>query len=265
MELEIFQVDAFATKLFEGNPAGVCILDQWLPETTMQAIAMEKNLSETAFVVKEKGLYSIRWFTPSTEVKLCGHATLASAHILFQEKHITEDTICFNSLSGELRVKSMGNEYEMNFPSNPPNAIEIPTELEDVLGIDVIETWKNDDLIAIVDSEEKVKSLSPDIPALKDFPYRGICVTAPSQSRKFDFIARFFAPSVGIDEDPVTGSLYTVLTPFYADMLGCTEFTAYQASKRGGIIKTSLSNDKSRVLISGQAVTAMRSRLIIDL
>ena len=265
MELEIFQIDAFTDKLFRGNSAGVCLLDNWLPDTTMQAIAMEKNLSETAFVVPKDTNYTIRWFTPTTEVKLCGHATLASAHVLLNEYNHPANTIAFDSLSGWLNTQSTAEGIELDFPLKEPQFIAKPNGLDCALGISVLETWATEEiLVAILPSSEQVKSLKPDLAAIANFPYNGICIVAIDETHEFDFISRYFAPRIGIDEDPVTGSLYTILTPLFSRKLERTEFFVYQASSRGGRIATKINHDGSRVLITGTAVTVMRSVMYLD-
>jgi len=257
MELDLYQIDAFAEKVFEGNPAAVCPLEAWLPDSTMQAIAAENNLSETAFFVKEASGYHIRWFTPTAEVDLCGHATLASAHVLFHYLGHTRDDIHFDSKSGPLIVRKVGDLLEMDFPSQPPQACEVPTAMCKALGLMPVACLKSEDYLVVLDDEKAVAMAEPDMSMLKGLDRRGVIITARSDDH--DFVVRFFAPKVGINEDPVTGSAYTQLVPYWAKMLGRNHFKARQISRRGGDVYCSLSGD--RVLISGKAVTYMIGRI----
>lgn len=253
MKLDIYQIDAFAEKQFEGNPAAVVPLDEWLPDSVMQAIAEENNLAETAFFVPlEKG-YHIRWFTPIKEVNLCGHATLASAYVLFNILGYKENVLSFESLSGVLRVSKEGNLLTLDFPVQPPQVCSTPAQLTAGLGRAPLECLKHDDYIAVFDSEEDVLNLTLDHAALMQLDLRGVIATAPSLN--YDFIARFFAPKFGIPEDSVTGSAYTQLTPYWSARLGKSKFKAKQVSSRGGKLLCELSGN--RVLISGSAVTYM--------
>lgn len=252
--MKIYQVDAFTDQVFSGNPAAVIPLDEWLDDEVMQNISAENNLSETAFFVKEPGgKYYIRWFTPLTEVDLCGHATLASAHVLYEHLNFEGEKVIFHSKSGELTVQKKDNVYWMNFPSNPPNPVPVSKLLPEAIGTIPIYTGVNTDLLVLLQDEETVKSLKPDFSLLERMGVRGIIVTAPGTN--CDFVSRFFAPSVGINEDPVTGSAHTVLAPFWAKRLGKETLAARQISRRGGDVACILKGD--RVEIGGSAVTYM--------
>ena len=240
MQLEFFQVDAFAEQAFEGNPAAVYLLTDWLPDETLQKLAMEHNLSETTFVVTENGNYRIRWFTPAAEVDLCGHATLAAAHVLFQR--LETNAITFESHSGPLHVRQDNGRYFMDFPKTDLEPIDAPAELVTGLGYQPLETYACDDLIAVVESEQHVADLRPNLQELGKLPYRGIVVTA--QGSSVDFVSRFFAPRHGIDEDPVTGSSHCALTPYWAGKLKKTELSARQLSARGGNLSCKLKGDR---------------------
>lgn len=262
MNLDVYQVDAFATTAFTGNPAAVCVLQRWLPDFVMQAIAGEMNLSETAFVVKKGEEYRIRWFTPTTEVRLCGHATLASAHVLYQHLQIPKQPLRFRSLSG-LLVASPGDDDTicLDFPAASPQPTDLSAEIFDALGGDPLEALAADDLIVVYSDATEIDILSPDIAKMAALPYRGVCVTAPGNGNGYDFVCRFFAPACGIDEDPVTGSAYTELAPYYHRRLGKTQFSARQVSKRGGDVGVEVQGD--RVLLSGSAVTVMKGSMLL--
>jgi len=245
-----YQVDAFASRVFQGNPAAVCPLDEWLDDATMQSIAAENNLAETAFFIKQSEQYAIRWFTPTTEVALCGHATLASAYVLFNYLNVNANRISFESLSGVLHVDKKENLLELDFPSEVPELVALPDGLESALGVTVKQCAFNQYHVAVLDSEQAVKTLSPDLALLNQVECQGVIVTAPSTD--YDFVCRFFAPKMGIDEDPVTGSAFTKLVPFWSEKLGKTDFVARQVSARGGDVFCELQGD--RVKISGAAV-----------
>lgn len=249
MKLDIYQVDAFASRPFEGNPAAVCPLDAWLPDDLMQSIALENNLSETAFFVPEGEGYAIRWFTPAAEVDLCGHATLASAWVLFNRLGFAGDTVAFSSRSGPLSVSRDDALLVLDFPAQPPRPCATPPGLAEALGAEPAECLEFVDLLAVFDAPETVLSLAPDTGALAALDYRGVIVTAAADD--YDFISRFFAPAVGVPEDPVTGSAHTKLAPFWAGRLGKRQLTARQASARGGDVFCALLGD--RVLIAGHA------------
>jgi len=259
MKITQFQIDAFADTPFEGNPAAVCPLDSWLDERLMQSIAAENNLAETAFFIADGDQYHIRWFTPEMEVELCGHATLASAHVLFNELGYESDSISFNSLSGPLVVSRDRDFLKMDFPNEKPEPCEIPDGLVEALGCDVDRCYLNTDYVAIVESEELLSSIKPNFSLLANLNARGVIVTA--RSTHYDFVNRFFAPKVGVDEDPVTGSAFTKLIPLWVERLGINEMKAKQVSKRGGEVLCRLSGD--RVEISGKAVLFMRAEIFI--
>jgi PhzF family phenazine biosynthesis protein len=260
MRLLIFQADAFTHELYGGNPAAVIPLDEWLPDKTMQSIALENNLSETAFIVRTGKNFHIRWFTPTTEVKLCGHATLASAHIIWKHLVDTTDTLLFNSKSGILTVTKEGDWYTLDFPTDRIEQTETPDVIIQSLGLTPVETWKGrEDYLVLVDNQEVVQNLLPDFKTLASLQSRGVIVTSPG--KEVDFVSRCFFPAFGIDEDPVTGSAHTTLTPFWAKRLGKTELTARQISARGGFLKCRLHGE--RTMISGQAVTYMEGIIMI--
>lgn len=249
MQIPIFQVDAFTDKLFGGNPAAVCPLESWLPEELMQSIAAENNLADTAFFTLGEDGYEIRWFTPTTEIALCGHATLASAAVLFERLNYRGETIVFNSQSGSLKVTQCEQGLELNFPAQPPCTVSPPPNLEQALGVRPIEVLAATDLIAVLESSTAVAELQPDLEFISQLPYRGLIVTAQASDSN-DFVCRFFAPQSGIDEDPVTGSAYTELAPYWAEQLDKPNLQARQLSARGGYVHCQLQRD--RVLIRGQ-------------
>ena len=255
MAQNIFQVDAFTSRLFSGNPAGVCVLPGPADERWMQSIAAEMNLSETAFLHAVEDGYNLRWFTPATEVDLCGHATLASAHILWEQGFLEPDQLArFYTRSGLLTAGRKSAWIEMDFPSELAEAIKAQPVLNQALGIEPLYTGQNRfDYLVEVASEALVRDMAPDFQKLSNLPARGVIVTAPSANPEFDFVSRFFAPAVGIDEDPVTGSAHCCLGPYWSDKLGKTELVAYQASRRGGTVRMQVAG--ARVLLGGQAVT----------
>ena len=258
----ITQVDAFTAAPFAGNPAAVCVLDRPAPEEWMQSVALEMNLSETAFLVRENGGFHLRWFTPTMEVALCGHATLASAHVLWEEGHLSRDEEArFFTLSGTLEAARDGEWITLDFPALPPARIEPPPGLLEALGaaprfVGAVSTF----FLVELESEAAVRRLTPDLRGLAAFGDRGTMVTARGTG-DFDFVSRFFAPAAGIDEDPVTGSAHCVLGPYWAERLGKNEMVAFQASARGGTVRVKPAGD--RVLVGGQAVTTLRGKLII--
>ena len=267
MTTRLFQVDAFSDTPFAGNPAAVCLLDSPRPETWMQAVAAEMNLSETAFVVPraEEGHWDLRWFTPTVEVRLCGHATLATAHVVWQEQRAAPAaTLCFHTLSGELRARrGPGSLIELDFPSQPPEPLEAPAGLDVALGSELIEVARSsDDLLVRLADEACVRGLTPDFKALGRLPFRGIIVTALASSPELDFVSRFFGPAVGVDEDPVTGSAHCRLAPYWARELGRSELVGFQASARGGTVTMKLMGD--RVILGGHAVTVLEGHLLSD-
>lgn len=251
MQLSIYQLDAFSNKLFGGNPAAVVPLTTWLPDETMQAIAAENNLAETAFYVPTDTGFHIRWFTPAVEVDLCGHATLATAYVLFFIENYPHSQISFESRSGELKVRKDGDWLVLDFPTDHlhKQLVSPPALLEALGDITPLEILRGkSDFMAVLESEDQVRTLQPDVIVLSTLPVRGVIVTAKGDS--VDFVSRFFAPQSGIAEDPVTGSAHTTLTPYWAEKLGKTELSALQVSPRGGVLKTKLFGD--RVEIAGQ-------------
>ena len=259
MKLPIYQIDAFAEKAFEGNPAAICPLSEWLHDEVMQSIAQENNLSETAFFVPIEDGFHIRWFTPIAEVDLCGHATLASAHVIFSHLGFKENVINFQSKSGLLTVEKNEELLIMNFPSQPPASCKVPDEIRNAFQAAPIECLKSEDYIVVFGGEEEIASARPNLFELSKLDLRGVVIT--SKSNKYDFIARFFAPKYGINEDPVTGSAYTQLMPYWSRILGVTKLHAKQVSRRGGEVFCELAGD--RVSIAGKAITYMLGEIEI--
>lgn len=260
MELTIYQVDAFAENIFEGNPAAIVPLQEWLPDETLQNIALENNLSETAFFCPTDQGYKIRWFTPLAEVDLCGHATLASAHVLFDHLGYDRDDIYFESRSGLLIVKKDSDKILLNFPASVVEANYIPTNLKTAFEVHPHKCFKGrEDLMLVFQREEDIRKLKPNYMKILEATERGVICTAKSE--KYDFVSRFFAPAVGIDEDPVTGSAHTMLIPYWAKQLNKTEMTAKQISPRGGILYCKDLDD--RVEIGGKAVTYMIGEITV--
>jgi PhzF family phenazine biosynthesis protein len=260
--ITIYQVDAFTDKLFKGNPASVCVLEEWLDDALMQHIAMENNQAETAFIVKEDQHYHIRWFTPTVEVNLCGHATVASAYVLFNELKAVENQITFTSKSGLLIVKKEHDGMiTIDFPADPPNEVsEIPAGLFEGLNIKPTNVWKGKfDYMVEVESEKLVNELDPDFSKLSTIPSRGILVTA--KGNQLDFVSRCFFPQSGINEDSVTGSAHCLLVPYWSAKTGKSTFIATQNSKRGGKLICTLKGD--RVLMSGHAVLYMKGEIYL--
>jgi PhzF family phenazine biosynthesis protein len=263
MKLEITHVDAFTDERFTGNPAGVCVLERGRDDSWMQNVAKEMNLSETAFLRKKGDGFDLRWFTPTVEVDLCGHATLASAHVLWEEGRLgARQAARFHTKSGLLTARRAEDDWiELDFPALPPKPATAPAKLEKAIGAKARSSAKSAfDFLLELDSEKTVRSLSPDFGLLASLPMRGVIVTAPSSSRKYHFVSRFFAPRVGINEDPVTGSAHCVLGPYWGMKLGLKELVGYQASARGGVVRVGLAGD--RVHLGGKAVTVMRSTLL---
>ncbi len=263
MNQSIIQVDAFTDKPFSGNPAAVCIMQETRDDVWMQNIAREMNLSETAFLIKVDDGYNLRWFTPAFEVDLCGHATLASAHVLYELREAAvSDEIRFHTRSGILTASKNGDWINLDFPAEPGETVEYPAVLLEALGVSAekVEILKNRmDYMIVVDSEEAVRSLKPDFNLLASVEMRGLIVTAKSESEEYDFVSRFFAPLAGVNEDPVTGSAHCCLAPYWCEQLGKDQLTGYQASARGGVVGVRIDGD--RVVISGQAVTVLRGEL----
>ncbi|HEX5748185.1 MAG TPA: PhzF family phenazine biosynthesis protein [Archangium sp.] len=257
--LRLYQVDAFSSQVFGGNPAAVCPLDAWLPDEVLQAIAAENNLSETAFVLRDEVRgWQIRWFTPLQEVDLCGHATLAAAYILFTRLAPGLERAQFNSRSGPLVVTQQEGEWmEMDFPSRPPEPCALPEGLVEALGAEPRETLLSRDLLAVFDTEEQVRALAPDMAKLAQLEY--FAVTATARGSEADFVSRFFAPRVGVPEDPVTGSAHCTLVPYWAQKLGKRQLLAHQISHRGGVLQCE--DRGERVGISGQAVLYLEGHI----
>lgn len=260
MKLAQYQVDAFATRAFEGNPAAVCPLEKWLDDALMQAIAEENNLSETAFFVPDGDGFKLRWFTPKDEVDLCGHATLASAHVIFNVLGYDRERIRFSTRSGDLFVAQKNHLLEMDFPATPLQRREIDAKLAAAFGQTPIELWSGTDYLALFDSETAIRNLDPDHLLLKQLDLRGVIVTAPGED--YDFVSRFFAPKYGIPEDPVTGSAHCALAPYWAERLNKKVLQARQISKRGGDVGCEVLGE--RVLLRGNAVTFMEAEISID-
>lgn len=261
MKIPLYQVDAFASNVFSGNPAAVCLLREWLEDELLQSIASENNLSETAFLVRSSEGFELRWFTPSTEVVLCGHATLASAFVLFHCLNWPGEFIAFQTRkSGRLAVTKRGQLLEMDFPSRPVGAAPEPMGLEAALGATPRESFiTEEDLLVVLDSEEAVRSCKPDFSALEKMDSRGVIITARGDTS--DFVSRFFAPRVGIPEDPVTGSAHCALVPYWAGILGKRDLHAFQVSKRGG--ELFCKHEGERVKISGRAVLYLEGSIKI--
>lgn len=259
MTIPVYQVDAFTNQPFKGNPAAVCPLDSWLPDDLMQKIALENNLAETAFIVPYEDAFQIRWFTPTTEVALCGHATLASAHVFFNHLYYTKSPIRFYSKSGWLTVyKEIDGKLTLDFPADPAMPAEVPEGLFEALNVHPSLVFKGKfDFLVELRNEEEVRSLTPDFKALSAIPSRGVIVTA--LGHKHDFVSRGFFPQSGIDEDPVTGSAHCLLTTYWNQKTGKDHFFAQQASARSGEMICKLKGD--RVLMTGEAVTVLKGEI----
>ena len=250
MDLALYQIDAFADKSFQGNPAAVCPLVEWLSDDVMQLIASENNLSETAFFVKNEGHFHIRWFTPEHEVELCGHATLASAYVIFNILNFDGNEINFQSKSGLLNVTKANDWLVMDFPTQSPQPCPIPEQISKAFADDPIECLKAEDYIVVFADEKSVLNAKPNLSLLAELDLRGVAIT--SISNKYDFVTRFFAPKYGLDEDPVTGSAFTQLIPYWSKQLDKEKLMAKQVSKRGGEVVCQFMGE--RVKISGKAV-----------
>lgn len=259
MKIPIYQIDAFANEVFRGNPAAVCPLEHWLDDAQLQAVAAENNLSETAYFVRQEDGYHLRWFTPECEVDLCGHATLASAFVLFHYLQPDTDRVRFQSQSGLLQVTREGELLCLDFPARAPVACSVSESLSRALGKPPLAVLCSRDYLARYDSEDEVRSLKPDMALLKTLDRTGVIVTATG--RRSDFVSRFFAPGAGIPEDPVTGSAHCTLTPYWARLLGKNKLHALQVSPRGGELFCELRGD--RVLIAGRAVLYMQGTIFV--
>lgn len=261
MSLPFFHVDAFADRPFAGNPAAVCLLPGSRDPVWMQQLAGEMNLSETAFVEPQGDSFGLRWFTPAVEVDLCGHATLASAHVLWEAGQLRPDQPArFHTRSGLLTVVQRGDVMEMDFPARPAEQCSEPNGLSEVLGVEASWIGRNGmDTLVVTEDESRLRRTRPDFARLADFPARGVIVTSPSSDTAFDFVSRFFAPASGINEDPVTGSAHCCLGPYWAGRLGKNDLLGYQASARGGVVRVGLRGE--RVLLAGRAVTVIQGVL----
>ena len=262
MSFKITQVDAFTNRPFTGNPAAVCIMAEPEPDWWMQDVAREMNLSETAFLIPHEEGYDLRWFTPIAEVKLCGHATLASAHVLWEDGlHPVTEPARFHTLSGELVATKRDDWIELDFPAQTATEAPPPEGLAEALGVQPIWMGKGEtDFLVQVDDEKQVRTMQPDFGALRRIDMRGVAVTAIATGSTYDFVSRFFAPRVGIDEDPVTGSAHCALGPFWSARLGRDQLVGYQVSPRGGRVRTRVAGD--RVILGGQAITVLRAELL---
>jgi PhzF family phenazine biosynthesis protein len=260
MELPLYQVDAFTSRLFGGNPAAVVLLDDWLPDAVLASIAAENNLAETAFVVRRNGVIPLRWFTPSVEVDLCGHATLAAADVLFRHTYPSASELVFGTRSGNLVVARDGDALRMDFPARPGEPTTMPDGLTSALGAKPQEILRARDLLAIFDSESDIRALKPDMQRVAGIDAFAIIVSAPGET--VDFVSRFFAPRAGIPEDPATGSSHCTLVPYWAKRLGKAHLTARQLSMRGGELHCEFRGD--RVFIGGHAVEYLRGVITVD-
>lgn len=261
MNLKQYQIDAFAERIFGGNPAAVVPLDSWLPDNVLQAIAEENNLSETAYFVKSGSQYKLRWFTPIAEVDLCGHATLAAAHVLFSHEGFGGERVSFSTRSGELVVSRVGSCLEMSFPSREPSPCVAPEQLVNALGYEPEEVLASDDYVVVYQTEDIIRSIKPNMTLLGEIDLRGVVVTA--RGLDADFVSRFFAPKLGLPEDPVTGSAHCELAPYWGKRLNLSSMRAFQCSRRGGWVGCRLVKD--RVLLTGHAVTFMEATLRVEI
>ena len=257
MKIQMFQIDAFTENVFGGNPAAVCPLEKWLKPELLQKIAAENNLPETAFFVTNSYGFDIRWFTPEIEVDLCGHATLAAGHVLFDHYGYNKKQIIFDSKSGTLKVTKRNGMLCLDFPVDKPEKISIPAQLEAALGTKPVEVYKSRDILAIFENEKKIENIKPNFELLKQIDCMGVMVSAKGDN--CDFVSRFFAPAVGINEDPVTGSAHTTLVPYWAEKLNKKKLHAFQISKRRGELFCEIMG--SRVLISGKAATYLTGEI----
>ncbi len=261
-KMKQYIVDAFTAKPFAGNPAAVCVIESWPPETSMMKLAMENNLSETAFIVKEETGYHLRWFTPGTEVELCGHATLASAYVILNHYEPQSDVVKFNTLSGELTVCRKGNLYEMNFPTYELREIPVTDAMEKAFGVRPIKAVLGLDLVCVFDSEETVRNMTPNQELLAGI--EGRIQNATARGKKTDCVSRSFCPKLSIAEDPVCGSAHCQIAAYWANELQKNEIYAYQASKRGGYLHCAL-QDNGRITISGEAALIAVSEIVAEL
>jgi PhzF family phenazine biosynthesis protein len=262
MTIPLYHVGAFTDRPFAGNPAAVCLLPSWKGNGWLQAVAAEMNLPMTAFLVKQAAHFDLCWFTPRVEVELCGHATLAAAHVLWQQGYAAGDEICFSTKTGILKASRHGDDIVLDFPLRPEAATEPPPGLFAALGVSAKYVGKNQgNYLLEVESEATLRGLTPNFQRLATVPVRGVIVTSMSTNPQFDFVSRYFAPAVGIDEDPVCGSAHCCLGDFWRKRLGKTEFVAFQASARGGVVKVRVTED--RAFLGGKAITVAKGELLI--
>ena len=261
MHIDLYQVDAFAQEVFEGNPAAVCPLTHWIDDTILQKIAEANNLSETAFFVPKNGVFELRWFTPAEEVDLCGHATLATAHVLYKHLGFGDPNIVFNTRSGELIVARGATGLAMDFPASLPRAVNPPNGLIEGLGRQPRQVLAAFDYIVLLDHQWELEQLNPDLSKWLDLDLRGVVVTAPGEEQ--DFVSRCFFPKLSVDEDPVTGSAHCELAPFWQSRLGLSRMIAKQLSQRGGLVRCEVMGD--RVRLEGNAVDYMQGRIVVDI
>ncbi len=253
-------VDAFTDQVFRGNPAGVCVLEAWPQKELMRQIAMENNLSETAFAVKEGEEYGLRWFTPAGEIDFCGHATLAASSVIFRFYEPEAERLVFHAQIGELRVSRQGKLYVMDFPAYAYRPVEVTEEMERAVGVRPREAYLARDLLLVLDSEEEVRALRPDLALLPGLP--GVCTAVTARGRDYDCVSRVFVPELGVPEDPVTGSTHCMIVPYWANILGKTQITAFQASARGGVLYTEYCGD--RVRIAGKTAVYAASEILTE-
>lgn len=254
--LPIFQVDAFTDEVFKGNPAAVVPLDNWLPDEQLQAIAAENNLAETAFYLRKTDHFELRWFTPGLEIDLCGHATLATAHVLYEHQGYKGDHIHFESLSGTLMVKKRKSDLQLDFPARPPEEVDPPEALLKGLDIEPLKVLKSRDYVAVYANETAIRAIKPNHAELEKLDCIGIAVTADGDHS--DFVSRFFAPAAGVPEDPVTGSAHCSLVPYWADELQKDNLKAIQVSERSGTLKCRYDREQERVFLAGNCVTYLK-------
>ncbi len=263
LDIPLYQIDAFTKRPFHGNPAAVCPLERWVSDDILQAVAAENNLAETAFFVPEDGHFRLRWFTPTTEVRLCGHATLASAHVILNVLHPGQDEVQFQTLSGELTVRRDGERFSLDFPALPLQRRHDPAQIADALGVKPLELWEADRAMAVLQDAAAVETLRPDIAAIEKLPFGSVIVTAQGAPGDADFVSRYFTPKQGVPEDPVTGSAHCVLTPYWSKRLGKPELFARQVSARGGELW--LLDRGDRVTLSGYCTPVIEGRFRVEL
>jgi len=259
MKIPFYQIDSFADEVFAGNPAGVCLLDKWIEDSVLQSIAAENNLPETAFLVRQTGHYDLRWFTPKIEIDLCGHATLASGHVIFEFVDPSAERVDFMSKSGNLSVERLDDLLLLDFPSRKPTPCERPDGIEAILGFSPSDILASRDMMVVFDDEETIRTMNPDLDAVAKLDYFALIATAPG--KKSDFVSRFFAPGAGIPEDPVTGSAHCTLVPYWAERLGKKDLHAFQLSNRGGELFCKDRGD--RVSIGGRSVTYLSGTIVV--